>query len=645
MNQLSLRTPVVARRFWADEENDLTQLCEKCRAGFSLRRALARPRPCRNRLTSISLTSGVRRLLLICGFLLCAAIQAQVEQLATSGDGRVLLMHTRFRLQSETDLGPQAKIYRLQDDQWTRIAAAYDTGTGLSFEPPDVFGPFLSTDGSVFGWHTFVGCARFCITIIDPPFSSQLSDGRLPFTFPREDLRMSANARYFTSIDRWNKFTQNYLDSITGKMALIPGDISGSRRQRDVTNDGTVLIFLTNPEDWQQVKSPDVLALWKPGSDPLPIYSEYRIQSPKISANGGQVAFESIVEGGPDDDRRTLMVLNTQTGEQLAIAAMPPKDYRVTDDTSFAKPVWDADGAKMIYFTYDDREQPTAISLWEASTKASRIVLTSAEGFSNAAISGDGRIIWAATNSNLLLRLDLLTGSTDEILSPLPLLDPQSLQGVPGSAVYIGNELSAKLSVSWDGDRQLPLAFSGRESTWIQIPWEFASATFTGVHRLLIRSENNPFESVRNFSATQISPAIWALYDSGARVNVAQATHRDSMSFVTPSSPARPGETVHIYLTGLGPLDQPVPTGAPGPSSPLAHPLAPLQCRIGSSGLDSTPILIDNVFYAVDRVGFYQADLIMPDALPQGTTSLFCGTSVTSTSWTTSALLATTSVR
>ena len=315
------------------------------------------------------------------GFLLCSVLQAQVDQLATSGDGRVLLIRTRFRLQSETDLGPQAKIYRLQDGQWSRLAATNDNGFSYYAAPPDVYGPFLSTDGKVFGWHSFVGVRSFPGGFGSPPISSDLSGLVLPATFPREDLRMSTNARYFTSINRWNTFTQNYLDSFTGSMALIPGDLYGSRSQRDVTNDGTVLIFLTNPEDPQQLQSPDVLALWKPGSDPLPIYSENRIQNPKISSNGGQVAFEAIVEGGPDDDRRTLMVLNTQTGEQFEIAAMPPKDYRVTNDNSFAKPVWNAGGTKLIYFTHDEREQPIAISLWEASTKTSRVVLNAAEGF------------------------------------------------------------------------------------------------------------------------------------------------------------------------------------------------------------------------------------------------------------------------
>src|ERR1700716_748 len=94
---------------------------------------------------------------LLGAFLSGAAVQAQVEQLATSGDGRVLLFHSRFRLQVETDLGSQGKIYRWQDRTWTRLAAAPDIGFAVS--PPDVFSPFLSTDGNVVGWQVNVGCA------------------------------------------------------------------------------------------------------------------------------------------------------------------------------------------------------------------------------------------------------------------------------------------------------------------------------------------------------------------------------------------------------------------------------------------------------------------------------------------------------
>ncbi len=125
--------------------------------------------------------------LLLCGSLLGAALQAQVEQLATSGDGGILLFHSRFRLQSETDLGAQGKIYRWEDGAWTLLAAARDVGFGVL---PDVFGPFISTDGKVRGWQTGVGCF-LCQIVVAPPFSSELSGIDLPDAFPRGTLRMS----------------------------------------------------------------------------------------------------------------------------------------------------------------------------------------------------------------------------------------------------------------------------------------------------------------------------------------------------------------------------------------------------------------------------------------------------------------------
>ena len=83
------------------------------------------------------------------GFLAATPLHAQIEQLATSGDGRILLFQSRFRLQSETDTGLQGKIYRWQSGEWTRIAIAQDFG--FSVIPSDVYGPFLSTDGNAAG--------------------------------------------------------------------------------------------------------------------------------------------------------------------------------------------------------------------------------------------------------------------------------------------------------------------------------------------------------------------------------------------------------------------------------------------------------------------------------------------------------------
>ena len=52
---------------------------------------------------------------LFLALLFVAPLFAQISQLATTADGNTLLFHTNFRLQSETDLGAQGKIYRWQN--------------------------------------------------------------------------------------------------------------------------------------------------------------------------------------------------------------------------------------------------------------------------------------------------------------------------------------------------------------------------------------------------------------------------------------------------------------------------------------------------------------------------------------------------
>jgi uncharacterized protein (TIGR03437 family) len=188
----------------------------------------------------------------------------------------------------------------------------------------------------------------------------------------------------------------------------------------------------------------------------------------------------------------------------------------------------------------------------------------------------------------------------------------------------------------------LPLVDVVPEGLWVQIPWEYASSS-SGIHKVLIRSQNNPFEGVVNVGLTpRIAPHIATFEDPATLHSYAKAVHEDYQSLVTPSSPARPGEIVHLYLTGLGPLDQAVPTGAPGPSSPLAHPLAALNCSLG---VPFSPLQMPGLFYAPAMIGIYQADLIVPDNAPDGTPTLYCSTSDANGMLITAAPLSTTSTR
>jgi uncharacterized protein (TIGR03437 family) len=378
---------------------------------------------------------------------------------------------------------------------------------------------------------------------------------------------------------------------------------------------------MTQADDVQELNAPGKLSLWKPGAEPRTIYSENRVQSPTISATGGRVAFEAVVEGGSNDDQRKLMVLDTQTSEQIPVAAMPPKDFRALVE-SFAKPVWDASGTRLVYRSFDDQGNPTAIAMWESGSRQSRVLLTSDEGFNEAVISDDGGIVWAVTQTNRLLRFDVSTGESDDILNPIgSLTRGVTSSAVPGSAILIAGTGFTKSQKALDGAVQFPQSAVDSDGMWVQVPWEYASVP-EGTRKLAIRSEDNPFELVVNFRLTHgVEPWMATWRDAATGVDYAKAAHADFSGLVTPSSPARPGETVHVYLTGLGPLDHPLATGAPGPADPLVHPVAPLVCRLGDP---PEPLVMPYLGYATGMIGIYQADLTIPDHPPDGRPSLYC---------------------
>src|SRR6516164_346343 len=54
--------------------------------------------------------------------------------------------------------------------------------------------------------------------------------------------------------------------------------------------------------------------------------------------------------------------------------------------------------------------------------------------------------------------------------------------------------------------------------------------------------------------------------------------HQDFSGPITSDKPARSGEIIHLYASGLGPVTPPVPDGATAPASPLSRTLSPVTC-------------------------------------------------------------------
>ena len=78
------------------------------------------------------------------------------------------------------------------------------------------------------------------------------------------------------------------------------------------------------------------------------------------------------------------------------------------------------------------------------------------------------------------------------------------------------------------------------------------------------------------------------------------------------SHPVSAGDTLVIYCTGLGPVDQPVTAGNAGPSSPLAHVVNPVTATVG--GQNAT---IEFAGLA-PQLTVYQMNIVVPSGVTPG---------------------------
>jgi uncharacterized protein (TIGR03437 family) len=171
-----------------------------------------------------------------------------------------------------------------------------------------------------------------------------------------------------------------------------------------------------------------------------------------------------------------------------------------------------------------------------------------------------------------------------------------SASGVPLATTLGGTSVSF-------GGIPAPLFYVSPSQINAQVPFELGSE---GQYQIEVNS--NGIQSppdVVHVSAT--APGIAAL-PSG----IAIAQHSDG-SLVSEQSPAKPGESLVLYASGLGVTNPAVASGAASPSSPLAVPQAMPTLLIGAESA-----LIRFVGLTPGLVGLYQINMTVPPDVPNG---------------------------
>jgi len=110
--------------------------------------------------------------------------------------------------------------------------------------------------------------------------------------------------------------------------------------------------------------------------------------------------------------------------------------------------------------------------------------------------------------------------------------------------------------------------------------------------------------------AVRIAEAAPAVF----RVGRVPAVVRLTGTLVSDQAPAQPGETLTIYLTGLGrPEGQSPDSGSPAPAAPLLLARGPVQIFVGEQSI--TPLFAG---LTPGFAGLYQINLTLPFTLPSG---------------------------
>jgi uncharacterized protein (TIGR03437 family) len=403
-------------------------------------------------------------------------------------------------------------------------------------------------------------------------------------------VRLSANGAYAALLPGTDS-PFSLLDLNSGQRTVIAGWQPLGDARRIVSGSGEVL-----------VAQPGRLGVWRNGEVEV-LREENVITDATIDDSGRFVAYYRQLIF--NSEVRLIDRLSGQT------SAWPQA----------AKPRLSSDGATLAFLAFRGTWQLVVTTTSDPSAVP---ITAEAGGIRDFAISGDGNVVFASTEGGRLLRIDLSSQQVLELTGPVPLIRDATMRLAPGSSFRLQLfGLSPERRIAPEplpetfagvrvllNSRPAPVYVVGPDEVIFQVPWEFAEDEAT----VVVESQSALFETepvafpVRPVALFFAAPPIHEAFDS----------------FVTAQNPAAPGEALHLYMTGLGEVAPPVPTGISAAAEPLSRTTGPLRCLVGLENGAEADVLYAGL--APGLVGYYQVDVRLPMSLPPGQTHLLCQT-------------------
>jgi uncharacterized protein (TIGR03437 family) len=511
-------------------------------------------------------------------------LQAQISNLTATATGSELQFISTYG----TPADPARRLRHYAYSPGTALPLFRADNPYIAIQP---FAPILSDDGQTRGLITYPSCfSPSCAFRVTPVTIDMVRNGKsIQITTQGFNIRVSRNGR-------WIFYPNRFYDVDTGATTNLPS-VSPLHPTHSIADDGT---FITST-----LISAFPVTATLPNLKALRIFENARPE-PVIEVGFPDVLLSAAISQNGQNlfalTKNTLYAIDrqTHTPREIYTSEVPLIAFSLS---SSGNELLLHNGQQAILFT---NGIPTQI--YNSPVPIQELLLTA-----------DGQSFFILTRFNRLTRFT--NGVPAELYPPFPASARQSSAGaVPGSLLRLsGGPFPQDLTITVNS-REFPKIASTRDTCEVQIPWDFPVQS---TDSFLITRPGSPFAIADNLTLQRDPVAAIYTFD---QTTEAKAVQQDFQSLISADNPAPAGSTIHFWLTGLGPLDQPVNTAQPGPADPPAKPLAPFACYIIQNNL-VRGLQIPYFAYAPGLLGVYQVDAVIPADWPIGQSQLTCAVS------------------
>ncbi len=194
---------------------------------------------------------------------------------------------------------------------------------------------------------------------------------------------------------------------------------------------------------------------------------------------------------------------------------------------------------------------------------------------------------------------------------PQAVTAPGSIVSIFGSRLSDGEAQAKTLPLQTElggvtaamAGQPLPLLYVSGQQVNAVIPYGIQT---NAQHQVVVR-RGDSYSVPENITVAPAQPAIFTLDLSGRGQGLIFLTRPNGFVLAEGANPARAGDVVVVYATGLGEVNPAVATGAAAPGLPLSRVVTPVEARIG--GRDAA---VQFAGLAPGFVGLYQVNVQVP---------------------------------